>query len=125
MEKFRYFVWVLAFFLAIATLGTEYVKPITGGGDKLLFLKGKVPEHITLPLEKKEEDIESGGNSDTTATSNGILSQGKLEEKAAIADDGLKAKGVFVWKDVDYVIPYEGKSVNCYKMLVDIVFLVH
>lgn len=100
----------LAFFLAIATLGTEYVKPITGGGDKLLFLKGKVPEHITLPLEKKEEDIESGGNSDTTATSNGILSQGKLEEKAAIVDDGLKAKGVFVWKDVDYVIPYEGKK---------------
>ena len=28
----------LAFFLTIATLGTEYVKPITGGGDKLLFL---------------------------------------------------------------------------------------
>ena len=53
--EFRYFVWVLAFFLAIATLGTEYVKPITGGGDKLLFLKGKVPEHITLPWKRKKK----------------------------------------------------------------------
>ena len=58
----------LAFFLTINALGTEYIKPITGGGDKLLFLKGKVPDHVTLPSEKQDGDIESSPGQTTSSS---------------------------------------------------------
>ncbi|KAI3403095.2 SNQ2 [Candida oxycetoniae] len=91
----------LAFFLAITSLGTEYIKPITGGGDKLLFLKGKIPDHVVLSKEKKEGDIEQGPAMED-------LDDREVKMKPDDAD--LKTKDIFIWKDVDYVIPYDGKE---------------
>ncbi|WLF81865.1 ATP-binding cassette transporter snq2 [Lodderomyces elongisporus] len=91
----------LAFFLAITSLGTEYIKPITGGGDKLLFLRGKVPDKIILAAKKGEGDIEEG------PAMEGLDDR---EVKVDLGDDELKVKDIFIWKDVDYVIPYDGKQ---------------
>ncbi|CAI5760584.1 unnamed protein product [Candida verbasci] len=89
----------LAFFLTINALGTECIKPISGGGDKLLYLKGKVPEHIMLSSEKKEGDIEEGPEPDNLE---------KMEPEVKPSDEDLRVKDIFVWKDIDYVIPYDG-----------------
>ncbi|KAI5963215.1 SNQ2 [Candida pseudojiufengensis] len=92
----------LAFFLAITCLGTEYVKPISGGGDKLLFLRGKIPHKIVLSDEKRDnQDMEAGPEID------------QLDDrgpKLQSDDDDLRVKDVFVWRDVNYVIPYDGKE---------------
>ncbi|KAL6453447.1 SNQ2 ABC multidrug transporter SNQ2 [Candida maltosa Xu316] len=91
----------LAFFQAINTLGTEFVKPITGGGDKLLYLKGKVPKHVALPTEKQS----SNGEDSST-----LEKPGEAPKNEAIETDGLKVNDIFVWKNVDYIIPYGGKQ---------------
>ncbi|KAK6888392.1 ABC multidrug transporter SNQ2 [Candida tropicalis] len=94
----------LAFFLTINALGTEYIKPITGGGDKLLFLKGKVPDHVTLPSEKQDGDIESSPGQ-TTSSSQLEKSPSKTNKNTALATNDI-----YVWKKVDYIIPYQGKQ---------------
>ncbi|EGW30589.1 ATP dependent transporter multidrug resistance [Spathaspora passalidarum NRRL Y-27907] len=90
----------LFFFLAINALGTEYVKPISGGGDKLLYLRGKVPDHLANASDKQQRDLEGGP------------AVGDLEKVPGQANDSdlddLKVDDIFVWKDVDYVIPYDG-----------------
>ncbi|RLV96492.1 Protein SNQ2 [Spathaspora sp. JA1] len=91
----------LFFFLAIICLGTEYVKPISGGGDKLLYLSGKVPDHLANAADKQQRDLEGGPAA-------GDLE--KIPKKAADESDldDLKVEDIFVWKDVNYVIPYDG-----------------
>ncbi|EDK47411.1 protein SNQ2 [Lodderomyces elongisporus NRRL YB-4239] len=91
----------LAFFLAITSLGTEYIKPITGGGDKLLYLKGKVPRHVIEAKKEVEEDLEYGP---------AIEDIEDREPNVEKNDEDLKVQDIFIWKDVDYVIPYDGKQ---------------
>ncbi|KAK6202856.1 ABC-2 type transporter-domain-containing protein [Scheffersomyces amazonensis] len=83
----------LIFFVFVNALGSELVKPITGGGDRLLYIKGKVPQHLTGDIENNL----------------GEGSQGEGKNNF-VADEDLKAKDIFVWKDVKYVIPYDGKE---------------
>lgn len=83
------------FFTCINALGVEYVKPVVGGGDKLIFLRGKTPDTILLPDEKSTSEVSTDL---------------EKEEKAAAVFEDLKSKDVFVWKDVNYVIPYDGKE---------------
>ncbi|KAK6881967.1 ABC multidrug transporter SNQ2 [Candida tropicalis] len=116
-RNFAILVEFLAFFLAVNALGTEFIKPITGGGDKLLYLRGKVPDHVALPEEKQNGDIESAGQrSGSTQLEKPVSSKedtlGQCEKK----DATLATNDIYVWKDVDYIIPYEGKQrqlLNC------------
>lgn len=88
----------LVFFNIINMLGMEYVKPIAGGGDRLLFLEGKVPSSVVLPSDRKVDDDESAAADDSLE---------KSRSGTPVLED-LKSKGVFVWKDVSYTIPYDG-----------------
>ncbi|RCK66698.1 Protein SNQ2 [Candida viswanathii] len=107
-RNFAILIGFLAFFLTVNALGTEYIKPITGGGDKLLFLKGKVPDHIAIPTEKRAGDIEASGEPSTTT----LLEKVPPSDDEPIEgkqDNALATNDIYVWKNVDYVIPYEGK----------------
>ncbi|KAK6464612.1 ABC-2 type transporter-domain-containing protein [Scheffersomyces coipomensis] len=88
----------LIFFIFINALGTEYIRPISGGGDRLLYLRGKVPEQQLLD---SNDDLENNLSDDT-----------KNNEKSNNfgTDEDLKSKDIFVWKDVTYVIPYDGQQ---------------
>lgn len=88
----------LVLFNIVNMLGMEYVKPISGGGDRLLFLEGKVPDSVVLPADRKVDDDESAAAD---------VSLEKVRSGTPILED-LKSKGVFVWKDISYTIPYDG-----------------
>lgn len=98
-RNFGIMIGFMAFFLAINALGTEYIKPITGGGDKLLYLRGKIPNKIALPAEKQAGDIEEGP---------AMNDLDDREVKVNANDQDLRVKDIFLWKNVDYVIPYDG-----------------
>ncbi|KAI5963216.1 uncharacterized protein KGF55_003008 [Candida pseudojiufengensis] len=100
----------LAFFLTITCLGTEYIKPISGGGDSLLFLRGKVPNRVVLTEEERHgQDMESG-----PAVSQLDDRECSIQEQEnSVNDDNVdefKVKDVFIWRNVDYIIPYDGKE---------------
>jgi ABC-type multidrug transport system ATPase subunit/ABC-type multidrug transport system permease subunit len=115
--------WVFfLFFLAVACVGMEIMKPNAGGGALTVFKRGQVPK-------KMEETIETGGrqekhagddeeaptttgpvdlekmtdsNGDSTATS---TQQGQNDE--AVMKQIAKNETVYTFRDVNYVIPFE------------------
>lgn len=103
------------FFVTVNALGVEFVRPISGGGDKLIFLRGKVPDTVVLPHEKENNDLESGNGHDSynslEKSSDNNKSAGlNSEEQKDVEEvfDDLKSKDTFAWKNVNYVIPYDG-----------------
>lgn len=44
------------------------------------------------------------------------------EVKVNANDQDLRVKDIFLWKSVDYVIPYDGKERKLLMMLVDIAY---
>jgi ATP-binding cassette subfamily G (WHITE) protein 2 (SNQ2) len=85
-RNFGIVVGLWAFFLAVDALATEILRPVSGGGDVLLFKRGHVPDHL-----------EGGG----TATAE------ELQQTLSKSED-LAAKDVFSWQHVDYTIPIDG-----------------
>ncbi|CAH2351739.1 protein Snq2p [[Candida] railenensis] len=83
------------FFTIINAIGCEIIKPVVGGGDKLIYLKGKIPDSVLLPEEK------SGTDTPTSLE--------KEKKESAVFED-LKSKDLFAWRNVNYVIPYDGKE---------------
>lgn len=103
-RNFGILIALLIFFIFLTALGFEVVRPITGGGDRLFFLRGKVPANIVLPHQAESTDEESGPS---VAHELEKVSSGDTAAKTEAFDD-LRSKDIFVWKDVDYVIPYDG-----------------
>lgn len=58
----------LVFFTCVKALGVEFIRPISGGGDRLMFLRGKVPDSIVLPQDKGQTpgDLETSSSSSNT-----------------------------------------------------------
>ncbi|CCF57078.1 hypothetical protein KAFR_0C00830 [Kazachstania africana CBS 2517] len=92
-------------YLVIKAVITEYKRPVKGGGDALLFKKGSKRFEVTT-------DIESGETSPSDLKERYSTSSSKGED---IQFEDLKSKGVFIWKDVCYTIPYDGGQ----RMLLD------
>ncbi|CAK9439979.1 uncharacterized protein LODBEIA_P40790 [Lodderomyces beijingensis] len=103
-RNFGILIGFLAFFLAITSLGTEYIKPITGGGDKLLYLRGKVPYTI-VDQDRREAGSEAGPDE-------GPSIEDLVEHERSFNSEGgdLRVKDTFVWKNVNYDIPYDGEQ---------------
>lgn len=94
----------LVFFTCVKALGVEYIRPISGGGDRLVFLRGRVPDTIIMPEEKNQDDLEnSSSSSNSLEKNNGADTSDKLK-----IFKNLKSRDVFVWKDVTYVVKYDG-----------------
>ncbi|CUM67414.1 uncharacterized protein PRCAT00005108001 [Priceomyces carsonii] len=95
----------LVFFNFVKALGMELVKPISGGGDKLLFLRGPVPSNVVLPTDIDDSsDIEN-----QSSTSKNLEKFDKGEDSDSVFED-LKSKDMFTWKDVNYVVKYDGED---------------
>ncbi len=107
------FLWAFFFFfLAIAMLGMEMMKPNAGGASVTVFKRGQVPKAI-------EQSIQTGGRKGTV----GDEEAGKVNEKAPQSEQNVKeqeqkdkevmgnvAKNetIFTFQDVNYTIPYQG-----------------
>lgn len=100
-RNFGILIGFFAFFTFIKTLGVEYIKPISGGGDRLLFLSNNIPPEF--PISNEKSDLESGSETAQEVESSG-------EEKKLEAFESLKSKDIFVWKNVNYVIKADGKD---------------
>ncbi|ODV65879.1 hypothetical protein HYPBUDRAFT_112819 [Hyphopichia burtonii NRRL Y-1933] len=109
-RNFGILIGFLAFFLFINAVGVEYIRPISGGGDRLIYLRGKVPDTVVLPSEKNPEDIESNGTAIEKSNSLEKISENGDSNKKDEALQDLKSKDLFVWKNVDYVIQYDGND---------------
>ncbi|CAH2353785.1 protein Snq2p [[Candida] railenensis] len=83
------------FFNCLNAFASEFLKPVIGRGDKLIYISGKVPDSVVLPNEKSTTDT-------PTSLEN--------ENKKVVVFDDLKSQDLFAWKNVDYVIPYDGKE---------------
>ncbi|CAI4337228.1 ASN_collapsed_G0009230.mRNA.1.CDS.1 [Saccharomyces cerevisiae] len=93
-------------YVVLKVIFTEYKRPVKGGGDALIFKKGskrfiahadeESPDNVNDIDAKEQFSSESSGANDEVS-------------------DDLEAKGVFIWKDVCFTIPYEGGK----RMLLD------
>lgn len=102
-RNFGILIGFILFFIFMSALGFELVRPVSGGIDRLFFLRGKASTSVVLPNEKVPDDEESGPASEADLEK---LSREAKEATAALED--LQTKDIFVWKNVDYVIPYDG-----------------
>lgn len=105
------------FFVFWAALGFEVVRPVSGGIDRLFFLRGRAKNpNIVMPGESKVDDSEESGSNEDAAIEK---APGENTTQNVSSDDlvmeGLRSKDLFVWKHVDYVIPYAGEQ----KMLLE------
>lgn len=104
-RNFGFMFAYIAFNVFVTCAGIEFLKPIKGGTDRLIFLRGKVPEAVVLPEEKK-------GASDEELALDAVAltyddDREPLVPPEALFQD-LKLKDLFAWKNIDYVIPYDG-----------------
>lgn len=101
-RNFGILIGFILFFVGIGALGFEIVRPISGGVDRLFFLRGKKSSLIVMPGEAAAEDEESGPTQKASL-------ENSSSQPSEIPDD-LALKDIFAWKDVNYVIPYEGSE---------------
>lgn len=100
-RNFGILIGFIIFFTFISAMGFEIVRPVSGGIDRLFFLRGKASSSVVLPDQKGVNDEESGPSSEN-----------ELEKTSGspVPEDlpDLATKDIFAWKNVDYVIPYDG-----------------
>lgn len=89
-------------YTVIRALITEYKPPPSSTGEFLVFKKGS-------RKIKVKNDEESAPNEETTCMEV-VAPEADLHEKSTdkALFGNLESKGVFIWKDVCYTIPYEG-----------------
>lgn len=101
-RNFGILIGFIIFFIFVSAVGFEVVRPMSGGIDRLFFLRGKVSSSVVLPDKKGSQDEESGPSSE-----NELEKPSKSSEVDSALED-LQTKDIFVWRNVDYVIPYDG-----------------
>ncbi|CAI4037900.1 hypothetical protein SMKI_04G2360 [Saccharomyces mikatae IFO 1815] len=93
-------------YIVLKVIFTEYKRPVKGGGDALIFKKGSkrfiTPTDEESPENINDIDAKEQFSSESSGANNEVF-------------DELEAKGVFIWKDVCFTIPYEGGK----RMLLD------
>lgn len=82
-----------AFFLGINAIASEFLRPVSGGGDVLLFKRGHLPEELdgTATVNKADEKMT------------------KADETTEKLDTGAFTE-IFSWQHVDYTIPLAGST---------------
>jgi ATP-binding cassette subfamily G (WHITE) protein 2 (SNQ2) len=102
--------WI--FFVALTVYGMESAKPNAGGGAVTVFKRGQVPKKIEKSIEssgRTVQDEEKGKNAELAAAT--IASSSDDELKREVTTSGVaKNETVFTFRDVNYVIPYEGNE---------------
>lgn len=107
------------FFVALTVFGMESAKPNAGGGAVTIFKRGQVPKKIEESIEsggRTADDEEKGANSDFAAAGTTSSSDDELKREGTTSGVA-KNETVFTFRDVNYVIPYQG---NERKLLSDV-----
>ncbi|SJM88881.1 probable ATP-dependent permease PDR12 [Zygosaccharomyces bailii] len=88
-------VWTFAF-IVFNVVMSEFLKPLDGGGDLLLYKRGHMPDFGT-----ENADARTATREEMMEALNGP----GVDLEKVIAD-----KDVFTWNHLDYVIPYDGAT---------------
>ncbi|KAH3902153.1 uncharacterized protein SCDLUD_001966 [Saccharomycodes ludwigii] len=96
-------VWTFGY-IVMNVIMSEYVKPLAGGGDLLLYKRGHMPEMGT-----ENADAKVASREEMMAALNGP----DVDLHEVIAN-----KDVFTWNNLTYIIPYDGST----RVLLDNVF---
>ncbi|KAI2473412.1 ABC-2 type transporter [Annulohypoxylon bovei var. microspora] len=107
------FLWAFwGFFLVIAMIGTESMKPNAGGAAVTVFKRGQVPKDLEKSIETggrkgNLNDEESGQSGEKIpAPEDDSAAQKKQDEEAM--KSVAKNETVFTFQNVNYTIPYQG-----------------
>ena len=88
-------VWTFGY-ICINVLMSEYLKPLEGGGDLLLYKRGHMPElgneNVDSKVASREEMMES------------------LNGPGVDLEKVIASKDVFTWNNLNYTIPYDGAT---------------
>lgn len=87
-RNFGIIIGFFVFFTGLNAIGTEFLRPISGGGDVLLFKRGHMPDKNEMSEGK-------------------VASEAELEAALPHAQD-MDQREVFTWQHVDYTIPIDG-----------------
>lgn len=105
--------WVFfAFFVALAALGMELMKPNAGGGAITMFKRGQVPKTVEASIETGGRGLDKKMDEETGVTSHitPAMIEEKEPEKSDSSSDGpkiAKNETVFTFRNINYTIPYE------------------
>ncbi|QLL34458.1 hypothetical protein HG536_0G03200 [Torulaspora globosa] len=93
-------------YIAIKAIITEIKRPVKGGGDALIFKKG----HKALARKARLDDEEAADNMNIADVKEKLSNGESIISSQANADafEELQSSGVFIWKNVNYTIPYRG-----------------
>ncbi|KAH9894645.1 ABC-2 type transporter-domain-containing protein [Xylariomycetidae sp. FL2044] len=106
------FLWAFFFFfLVIAMIGMEMMKPNAGGAAVTVFKRGQVPKKVQQSIETagrkgEKNDVESG-NATEKVVSTTEASQAEGKDQKAM-QNVAKNETVFTFQNVNYTIPWQG-----------------
>lgn len=87
-------------YVGLRAIITEYKRPIKGGGDALVFKKGS--RRLGVIRDEESADSSSGDKFSSSSMT-------EMEDmNGDVVFEDLESKGVFIWRDVCYTIPYDG-----------------
>ncbi|XXG97717.1 Flocculation suppression protein [Hypoxylon texense] len=100
------------FFLVIAMIGMERMKPNAGGAAVTVFKRGQVPKHVQKSIETggrkgAKGDEESGPIGEKIIPDRKDSSDQEKRDDEAMKNVA-KNETVFTFQDVNYTIPYQG-----------------
>lgn len=107
------FLWAFfMFFLAIAMLGMEMMKPNAGGASVTVFKRGQVPKTVTQSIEtggrKRGKGDEETGKFNESALDSHRDAREQEEKDKEVLQNVAKNETVFTFQNVNYTIPYQG-----------------
>ncbi|KAK9477636.1 ABC-2 type transporter-domain-containing protein [Lipomyces japonicus] len=94
--------WI--FFTALYAFFSEVLRPVSGGGDVLLFKRTKA----TKALIAKKTNHAKNSDANAAGLEKQITDDRTQTQSIDGIEDAVKSKEVFSWQHVDYVIPVKG-----------------
>ncbi|GAV46590.1 hypothetical protein ZYGR_0A01820 [Zygosaccharomyces rouxii] len=97
-------------YIVFKAIITEIKRPVKGGGDALIFKKGT--RNATAKKNNRPDDLESMDQmnvqdvKDKYSSGSDITPNNDQEIEQSFKD--FASKGIFIWKNICYVIPYKG-----------------
>lgn len=105
------FLWAFfGFFLMIAMIGMERMKPNAGGAAVTVYKRGQVPKTLQKSIEtggrRNSGDEESGSSTQAAAAKDHAKEQEEKDKQAMKSVAGNET--IFTFQNVNYTIPYAG-----------------
>lgn len=131
-RNFGILVAFFVFFVVVNAVAMEFKKASKNGGDRLFFKRGvsssssssssssTVEEVVVLDKinVNSHEDIEARGCADDDEDELAVLSSAAKSSASSASSESLAedtfvnlgSTGIFIWQNINYVIPYKGES---------------